>query len=93
MCMCTPTIRSMICNNCHTVFAALQAQKEQLDRLKQLTMAFCTDDLELVADSLDMYAEKINVGNVTGEGDTIIESTPEYAARFIRAVHDVLVKK
>ena len=47
---------------------------------------FSRDDLEAIADGLDGYERTVNVGNTTGVGDTLLESTTAAAARFIRAV-------
>ena len=47
---------------------------------------FSREDLEAVADGLDGYEKTVNAGNVTGEGDSHLESTTAYAARFIRAM-------
>lgn len=48
---------------------------------------FSRDDLADAADSLDQNHERsINVGNVTGVGDSLLESCTALAARFIRTM-------
>lgn len=47
---------------------------------------FDREDLDAIADGLDGYDKTVNVGEVTGEGDQLLESTTAAAARFIRAV-------
>lgn len=46
---------------------------------------FAREDLEAIADGLDGYERTVNVGNVAGTGDHLLESTTAAAARFIRA--------
>lgn len=46
---------------------------------------FSREDLEAIADGLAGYERTVNVGNVTGEGDSLLESTTAAAARFIRS--------
>jgi hypothetical protein len=46
---------------------------------------FPRDDLEAIADSLEMEPATVNVGPVDGDGDVHLPSTTAVAARFIRA--------
>lgn len=57
-------------------------------KIKSISIAdeFKLEDLEAVADGLDVYEKTINVGGDSGFGDHLIESTTAYAARFIRSV-------
>ena len=67
---------------------AAPAQPAQPQEAQEVVLsAFKREDLEAVADGLDGYEKTVNVGQAGGlEGDTHIESTTAYAARFIRAV-------
>lgn len=48
-------------------------------------LGFPREDLEAIASGLDGYDKTVNVGNTTGAGDELLESTTAAAARFIRA--------
>lgn len=45
---------------------------------------FTYEDLEAIAQSLDVEPQAINVGNATGEGDELLPSAACSAAKFIR---------
>ncbi len=62
-----------------------QARAAQAAEAGEALHGFNREDLEAVADTLEAMPASVNVGNVTGEGDQLLESASAYAARFIRA--------
>lgn len=46
---------------------------------------FSREDLDAIASGLESEPATINVGNTTGEGDELLQSTTAAAAKFIRA--------
>lgn len=65
--------------------AAAQRSGESAQAESDALFGFRRDDLQDIADGLDAYERTVNVGNVTGDGDELVESTTAAAARFIRA--------
>lgn len=51
-----------------------------------LPKGFQVEDLLAVAEALETEKRYVNVGNVTGVGDDLIDTAPARAAKFIRAV-------
>lgn len=64
----------------------LAACAARLNSQPAIPPGFSREGLESVAEGLDWYEKEVRVGNVTGEGYDLIESTTAYAARFIRAM-------
>ena len=64
---------------------AAQPSGESAQAESDALFGFRRDDLQDIADGLDAYERTVNVGNVTGDGDELVESTTAAAARFIRA--------